>query len=233
MKRFWQQVSVASQPAGGFSILLDAKPMKTPAGNAFICPTQALADAVAAEWAAVQEKIDPKSMPMTQLSATALDLVSTQRTIIIDQIVAYAATDLLCYRAEEPEALAARQITLWQPYLDWAMTQFDALLKITSGIRPVAQNDDALLALRHAVEKCADFDLAALQNAVTVSGSLVLGLALIHRWQDEEAIFNAAELDANFQIERWGAEPEAVARQESVRVELATVTRFVACLATV
>ena len=230
MKRFWQQVAVVPVASGHFGILLDAKVLKTPAGLDYACPTRALAEAVAAEWQEVKDKIDPKTMPMTQLTATALDLVTTQRDYIVDQIIAYAATDLLCYRATEPAALVARQMAAWQPYLDWALLQFDALLKITSGVRHIEQDAQAVQALRRAVAGCDDFQLAALQNAVTVAGSLVLGLALIHRWRDAEAIFNAAEIDASFQIERWGAEEEAVARQEAVRAELVSVARFVGCL---
>jgi chaperone required for assembly of F1-ATPase len=230
MKRFWQQVTVTPDTHGCFNILLDHKILNTPAGHAYTCPTHALADAVAAEWAAVADKINPKLMPMTQLTATALDLVPTQRAVIIDQIAAYAATDLLCYRAAEPAALAIRQQEVWQPYLDWAMRQFDALLKTTTGVQPVTQDAQAILALRRAVEACDDFHLAALQNAVTVSGSLVLGLALITRWCDADAIFHAAELDASFQMERWGREEAAVERQKAVRGELMAVSIFVTYL---
>ena len=232
MKRFWQQVAVAPDAAGHFGILLDAKILKTPAGLDYACPTRALAEAVAAEWQAVQGKIDPKTMPMTQLTATALDIVSTQRAYIIDQVAAYATTDMLCYRAVEPAALLARQTKEWQPYLDWAALQFDALLRTTSGVQHLEQDMLAVLALRRAVAACDDFRLSALQNAATASGSLVLGLALVHGWRDAKAVFTAAELDASFQIERWGAEEEAVARQEAVKLELIAIAKFAKCLNT-
>lgn len=249
MRRFWRQTSVIEQP-GGWGVALDGKPMKTPAKLDFICPARALAEAVAAEWAAVQDKIDAQAMPLTQLCATALDIMPVKRAEIIGQIAAYAETDLLCYRAEQAvdqiasghyaperesdrkkhESLAARQAEIWQPYLDWALAQFDAMLKLTTSLRPIQQDEQALGALRRAVEALDDFRLAGLQQAVAVAGSLVLGLALVHGWRDASAIEAAAELDAHEQAARWGADEEITARQISVRNDLAAVERFVRLL---
>ncbi len=226
MKRFWKQAAIVEQD-GGWAIALDGKPMQTPAGHAYRCPTQALAKAVAAEWDAVKDKVDPKTMPLTQLVATALDIMPVKRAEIVEQLIAYTATDLLCYRAAHPPALAAQQMEVWQPFLDWAVTEFDALLKVAPGIQPLQQDPHAVQSLRRAVEAWDDFRLTALQNAVTITGSLVLGLALIYRWRDAETIFAAAELDTTFQIERWGAEEEIVARRAAIKIELHALADFI------
>ncbi|MGB4100648.1 MAG: ATP12 family protein [Alphaproteobacteria bacterium] len=231
MKRFWQQVTVAPDAAGLCAVLLDGQSLKTPAGKDCLCPTLALAEAVAVEWRGVKDKIDPVAMPMTQLTVTALDLISVQRVAVIDQIMAYADTDLLCYRTTDPPELAARQAAMWQPYLDWSARQCDAVLKVTTGVRHIEQDAAARKALHQAVAAYDDFRLTALQNAVNITGSLILGVAFVMRWRDAAAIFEAAELDATYQIERWGADAEAVVRQEMVKADLVILDKFISCLA--
>ncbi|MEJ0063500.1 MAG: ATP12 family protein [Alphaproteobacteria bacterium] len=225
MRRFWKIASVIPLPEG-YGIALDGKVLKTPIGHDYLCPTETLAQAIAGEWNAVAGKIVPRSMPMTQFAATSLDITAAQRPVIIDQVAAYAETDMLCYRAVEPPALVERQHEIWQPYLDWAAVQFGASLKTATGIGHVPQDTSAVGALRQAIEALDDFRLTALQNAASATGSLILGFALTQHWRGVEDIFAAAELDADYQAEKWGGDDETRARQEAVKAELSAIARF-------
>jgi chaperone required for assembly of F1-ATPase len=226
MKRFYKTVDVV--PAGaGFGVTLDGKPIKSPAKADFILPGRALAEAVAAEWDAQADEVVPSTMPLMQLAATAIDKVAPNREAIIDTIAPYGGTDLLCYRAEAPAALAERQAAAWQPLLDWAMTAHDAPLSVTSGIVHQAQPESSLKALRAAVAAQDEWRLTALYQATALTGSLVLGLALLAGRIDADQAFELAELDASFQIERWGEDAEAAARRATLRAELQAAARLV------
>lgn len=226
MKRFYKTVNVV--PAGGgFGIALDGKPIKSPAKAEFVLPSRALAEAVAAEWEAQAEDVVPSAMPLMQLAATAIDKVAPNRELIIDTIAPYGGTDLLCYRAEAPATLAERQAAAWQPLLDWAMTAHDAPLTATSGIVHQAQPESSLAALRAAVAAQDDWRLTALHQATALTGSLVLGLALLAGRIDADEAFELAELDASFQIERWGEDAEAAVRRATLRAELQAAARLV------
>jgi chaperone required for assembly of F1-ATPase len=209
-----------------FLLYCDGKPLETPAGKAYSLPTAALAEAVAEEWRAQTDKIVPTTMPLTQLAATAIDIVAKDRERIERQIVAHAATELLCHRADKPETLAARQQEIWQPLLNWCATRFGALLCPAEGVMPVAQKPDAILSMHKAVEAYDDFMLSGLSNAVDTSGSLVLGLALAERVRSAEEIFKAAELDADFQANKWGMDPVTEARFDAIRKDLETCERW-------
>ncbi|MGK9164745.1 ATPase [Inquilinus limosus] len=226
MKRFYKTVTVV--PAGdGFGIALDGKPIRSPAKADFILPSRALAEAVAAEWATQGDDVVPATMPLMQLAATAIDRVAPNRAHIIDTVSGYGGTDLLCYRAETPAALAERQKAAWQPLLDWAMTALDAPLTATSGIVHQPQPDSSLAALRAAVAAQDEWRLTALHQATALTGSLVLGLALLAGRIDADTAFELAELDASFQIERWGEDAEAAARRATLRAELQAAARLV------
>ncbi len=225
MKRFWQQAAVVPQQ-GGFALALDGKLRQTPAGNLYLCPTPALAEALAQEWQQVPKEFDPRTMPITQLVATAHDITAPARPACIARIMDFAAGDQLCFRAAHPIALARRQQELWQPYLDWALTQFDALLLVTEGLQPPEQPPHSLQALRRAVEQYDNLTLTALEQACSVTGSLLLALALAQGWQPAPAVFQAAELEAHFQTEHWGADPAAAARLAAIAAELETLELF-------
>ncbi|MFE0756061.1 ATP12 family protein [Inquilinus sp. NPDC058860] len=226
MKRFYKIVSVVPV-GGGFGIALDGKPIKSPAKADFVLPSRALAEAVAAEWEAQAEEVVPSAMPLMQLAATTIDKVAPNRELIIDTIAPYGGTDLLCYRAEAPAALAERQAASWQPLLDWAMTAHDAPLAATSGIVHQAQPEASLAALRAAVAAQDDWRLTALHQTTALTGSLVLGLALLAGRIDADEAFELAELDATFQIERWGEDAEATARRAALRAELQASARLI------
>jgi len=233
VQRFYQTVTVDRVKSGSgpaFRVLLDGGAVRTPGRVEGLLPTRALAEAVAEEWAAQQDKVDPYSMPLTGLAWTALDRVRPGRAEIVTAVAAYAAHDLLCYRAEGPADLAARQQEAWQPLLDWLALTFDAPLAVIVGIVSVEQPPAALAALRAAVATHDDFALAALSAATAATGSLAIALALVEGRIDAEAAFAAAQLEESYQMERWGEDPEVRRRHAAIRVELAAVQRFVALL---
>lgn len=231
LKRFYRRAEACAVD-NGFGLELDARRFSTPARLPFVVPSRALAEAIAAEWRAQVERIDPHSMPLTQLACTALDRVAPNRAQIAAELAAYGAHDLLCYRAERPESLVARQAALWQPHLDWAARELDAPLLVTVGVVSRPQPAQALNALARALEDFEPLALAALDLVVRGSGSLVLGLALAAGQIDAEAAFEAAELDASFQIERWGEDSEAAARRNALAADLAAADRFLRLLRT-
>lgn len=229
IKRFYKAAGSAAQD-DGFAVTLDGRFVRTPAGTPLHLPSAALAEAVAAEWQGQGDHVEPTSMPLMQLAATALDRVGPKREAVLDELLRFVATDLLCYRAAEPQDLIDRQARVWQPVLDWAMTRYDAPLCVTSGVMPVPQPDDALAALRRAVALLDDWRLTALQSATAASGSLVLALALVEGRLDALQAFAASQLDELYQIELWGDDPEAEARRERLRHDVAAAGRLVALL---
>ena len=225
MKRFYKEVTVGTC-AGGFEVRLDGRPLRTPAKAPMVLPTRALADAIAAEWQGQGEKIKPASMPLMQLASTTLDLTGRQRATVVDQLAAYADTDLLCHRAGHPADLVVREEEVWQPLLDWAALRYDATLRVVQGVMPCVQSEGACRALRAAVMVCDDWRLTALQVATTGCGSLVLGLALVEGRLDAEQVFEASQLHETFQIEQWGEDAESTARRAALRADIADLRRF-------
>lgn len=226
MKRFYTSVAVerAATP-GAYRITLDGRPVRTPAKALLELPREAFAAAVAEEWAGQGEVIDQRAMPLTAYACTAIDLIATKRARVVAEVAAYGGHDLLCYRAEGPAELAARQQALWQPLLDWVALSFDAPLKVTAGVVSVTQEPAALKALGGAVEALDDLELAVLSSAVTAAGSLVIGLALHGGRIGPEAAFEAAQLDELYQAERWGGDPEAEKRRAAIQAELTAAAR--------
>lgn len=226
MKRFFKTATVG-ETAGGYTVLLDGKPMRTPAKAPLAVHSKKLAEAIAAEWQAQGETIKPAALPLTRLAGTAIDLVAQRREAVVGEIAKYAATDLVCYRADAPSELATRQHRAWQLHLDWAGTRY-APLTVTAGISPVTQAPESLAAYHRAVAAYDDMTLTALHLATTTLGSLVLALAVIEARITAEEAFAAAELDQSFQIERWGEDAEAMARRAAVRDDIGIAARFVA-----
>ncbi|MDE2230163.1 MAG: ATPase [Alphaproteobacteria bacterium] len=226
MKRFFK-TATAGEVTDGYAVLLDGKPVRTPAKAPLVVRTKKLAEAIAAEWQAQGEKINPATLPLTRLAGTAIDLIAERRPQIVSEIAKYAATDLVCYRAEEPSELAVRQHRAWQKHLDWASSRY-APLAVTAGIAPLTQPPVALDAYRRAVAAYDDMTLAALHLATAALGSLVLALALIEGRIDSEEAFAAAELDQSFQIERWGEDAEAMARRAVIRDDITLAAHFAA-----
>ena len=225
MKLFYKQAGIASA-ADGHRVTLDGKPIRTPAKAEMVLPTAALAEAVAAEWQAQGEEIRPADMPLTQLAATAIDRVSKEREAVIEELVGYAETDLLCYHAEEPQDLVARQIATWQPLLDWATETFEAPFQVTAGIMPARQPEPALQGARRALETLSDLELTALASLTAACGSLILALAVRHGQISAEEAFSAAQLDETYQIEQWGEDEEARKRRALLLRDIEAATTF-------
>lgn len=217
LKRFWQAANVA-EAEGGYAVQLDGRPVKTPAKTALVVPTKALADQIAAEWDAVDEKIDPAAMPFTRSSNAAIDKVVHQRAEVADMLAAYGDADLTCYRANAPEGLIARQAELWDPLLDWAETTFGARLIPVQGVMHAPQNPQALRVLSDQVHALDVFALTAFHDLVSLSGSLVIGFAALHDVQDPQSLWRLSRVDEQWQEDQWGKDEEAqemAARKES------------------
>ncbi|MDE1174579.1 MAG: ATPase [Parvibaculaceae bacterium] len=224
-KRFYKETG--TRPEGdGYAVTLDGKTIKTPARSLLVVPAQALAEAIADEWGRQGEFIDPRTMWLTKLANTAIDLVSLHREAVIDELLSFAGSDLLCYRASTPMELAERQQQSWGPVLEWAETALGASLVVTDSILPVTQPDEALARLRAAVAGLDAARLAALHTLVTLTGSALVGLAVLHRHLDEAAAFEAAHLDNLWQLEQWGDDDEESVRLETRRAEMAEAVRF-------
>ncbi len=234
-KRFYAQASWESVPAGadgqgGFRVLLDGKAVKTPAKAEMTLPKQALAEAIAAEWQAQGADVEVRSLVLTGLAWTTIDRVAPQRGQVVEELAGFGAHDLVCYHAEAPPDLAARQQAQWQPLLDWAARDLDAPLAVTTGVISIEQPPGALAALRKAVAVRDDFELTSLSVAAGAAGSLVVGLALLAGRIDAAAAFEAAQLDESYQIERWGEDPEAARRRAAIKADIETAARFLALL---
>jgi len=236
-KRFYARASWTAVPPGaagragaGFRVLLDGKSVKTPAKAEMALPTQALAEAIAAEWQAQGEEVESRSLVLTGLAWTAIDRVGLGRERVVDELAGYGAHDLVCYHAEMPADLVVRQRERWQPLLDWAARSLDAPLAVTTGVVSIEQPPEALAALRRAAAAWDDFELTALGAAVTAAGSLVIALALVAGKIDAAVAFDAAQLDESYQIERWGEDPEAARRRAAIKADLEAAARFLALL---
>lgn len=211
-------------------MLLDGKPVRTPARAEFIVPNEILANAIVEEWRAQGEVLQPDTMPMTRLANTALDRISARREAAIAQIMRYAESDLVCYRAEHPADLTALQARVWDPLIAWVKERHRAEMKIGAGITHIPQAPKSLQALERAVSAHDDFPLAALHVAAMATGSLVIALAFLGGRLDAEGAFAAAQLDEAYQAERWGTDAEATARSGLVAAELIATERFLMLL---
>lgn len=231
-KRFYE-TAMASPVDGGedgpaFGVRLDGRPIRTPGGRPLILPAQALAEAIAAEWQRQTERIDVASMAFTRLAATAVDRVAEGRDGVVEMLLSYAGGDVLCYRAEEPADLAARQDECWQPLLDWVADHLGARLVVTRGILPVAQPEPAIAALGRALEGLDSWELTALAVVAQACGSLVLAFALARGRIGPEEAFALSQLDESYQIERWGEDAEAARRRRALHDDICDAWRFMA-----
>lgn len=208
-KRFWTEVNVV--PAeGGFAVQLDGRPVKTPAKDPLVVPTPTMGQAVAEEWRAVEEKIDPNVMPYTRSANAAIDKVRVQFDDVAEMLAAYGGSDLLCYRATHPDPLIERQARGWDPLLDWADETFGARLRPTAGVMPIEQDAAALRALAAPLYDATPFELTALHDLIALSGSLVMGLAVAHGRLSVEDGWALSRIDEDWQIEQWGEDEDAM-----------------------
>lgn len=229
MKRFYKDVMVASAGAG-FAIELDGRALKTPGKLTLQVPTKALAKALAGEWEAQEGEISPKTMHFNQLANTVLDRVQSQRDAIIDELVQYGGTDLLCYRAEHPENLVKMQEENWDPLLNWAAKELGAPLKVTSGIMHCSQSEDSLEALRGKVMTFDNFHLVVVHALTTGLGSLVLALAYVTGFVDFNVIWKASQIDDDFQVSQWGEDSEAKKARDVLYRDMEVAAKFLKLL---
>jgi chaperone required for assembly of F1-ATPase len=223
--KFYKAVETDKE-GSGFVVRLDGKPVKTPARSLLALPTLKLADGIAAEWRAQTDVLDPTTMPLTRFAYAAIDVAPTHRARLTDEILAYGKSDLLCYRADAPAALIARQNEAWNPLLDWAAERFGTRLRTGTGIAFVDQLAESQAAFAKVVQGRDDFALVGLHGAASLTGSLVLGLALTEGRLPASEAFALSCLDETFQAEAWGRDAEAAARTERLGAELAAIERF-------
>jgi chaperone required for assembly of F1-ATPase len=225
MKRFWSDVTV-EEAEDGYGIRLDNRPVRTPAKAPCLLPNRALADAVAAEWAAQGAEVDPAKMPLTRAANSAIDGVTPQRSAVAATIAAFGETDLICYRAPHPEGLVRRQAAAWDPLVAWAGEALGAPLVLGVGVMHVAQPPDSLARLETAVQAHGAWELTALHDLVSISGSLVIGLAVSHGHLDAATAWPLSRIDEDWQIEAWGADDEAVAVAARRRTDFTNAARL-------
>lgn len=222
MKRFWTEVALDSANA----VSLDGKPVRTPGRAPLALPTLALAQAVADEWRAVAGEIDPRAMPLTGLANAAIDRVAPDRAVFASGLARYAESDLLCYRADAPDALVSRQAAAWDPLLDWAQVRYAVRFEIVTGVMHRAQPAATIVRLDEAMAAQSAFALAALSPVVTITGSLVLALALAEHAAQPAAIWAAANVDEDWQTERWGEDALSAEARAARRRDYDAAVRF-------
>jgi len=225
VKRFWTSAA-AVMADGGFGIELDGRPVKTPARHNLIVPTQALAEAIAAEWNACGDSVDPRAMPLTGLANAAIDRVATAKDEFAAGLARYAESDLTCYRAEGPATLVARQAESWDVLLGWARRRYDVDFTCVSGVMHAPQPAETVRKLAHAVAALDAFHLAGLSPLVTIGGSLIAGLAIVEEMMPAQAAWEAVSLDERWQLEQWGDDPEARAALDSRRRDFLAAANF-------
>jgi chaperone required for assembly of F1-ATPase len=227
-RRFYKTVSIGPSKTGkGHIILLDGRAAMTPGRQELRLLTGALARAVAAEWDAQKDTIDPGRMPLTRLINTAIDGVTPRMADVTADIVKYAGGDLLCYRADFPEGLVQRQRTMWDPVLAWIAERFGAHFAIGTGLMPVGQPPEASARISAAVARLDPLRLTALHVMTSLMGSTLLALAVLHGRITPEAAWEAAHVDEDWQVSEWGKDAEATARRQTRWGEMAAAAALV------
>ncbi len=229
MKRFWKGVEL-QQRDGGWAVLLDGRPVLTPARAPLSMASRGLADGVAEEWRSVDEQIDPREMPLTGFANAAVDRVAPDRQTFAAGLGRYAEADLACYRSEWPPELVERQEACWNPLLAWARRRYDVDFATTSGLIHVPQPPATVDRLLHEVTALDEFRLAGLSSLVTIGGSLIAGLAVIEKAMSAEEAWAATSVDDRWQLEQWGSDPDAEQALENRRRDFLAAARFLELL---
>lgn len=224
-KRFWK-AATAEACEGGFTVRLDGRAVKTPAKAPFVLPTLAMAQAAAAEWDAQVAEVRPATMPVTRAANSAIDKVGPQFDEVAELLAAYGASDLLCYRATGPAGLIARQAAAWDPLIDWAATALQAPVLTTAGIVHIAQPPESLARMRVRLFAATPFELAALHDLISITGSLILGLAVADGRLSADEAFSISRIDEHWQAELWGRDDEAAALDALKHAGLTEAARF-------
>jgi chaperone required for assembly of F1-ATPase len=229
VRRFWKNAE-AVRREGGWGVELDGKPLRTPAREPLIVPTNALADAIVEEWNDAEDKVDPRDMPLTGLVNAAIDRVAPDKQAFAAHLARYAEGDLACYRAEGPDELVGRQGGCWDALLGWARRRFDVDFNTTSGILHVDQPSATVQRLAHAVAALDPFRLAGLSPLVTIGGSLIAALGVLEGAFTPVQAWDAVSIDERWQLEQWGSDDEAEAALENRRRDFMAAARFLELL---
>jgi chaperone required for assembly of F1-ATPase len=227
-KRFYAQVGVVETP-DGFAITLDDKPVRTPSGRQMVVPTRQIADAIAAEWDAQKEFLDPLTMPLTRFANSVTDAVVDRVEAVAADVAKYFGSDLLFYRAGHPEALVAREAALWDPVLFWAADALGAHFILAEGIVHVRQPDSAIEAARGTLPDD-PWSIAALHVITTLTGSALLALALMRGVLDSDQVWAAAHVDEDWNMEKWGVDEEVASRRAARLVDFRAATTILRAL---
>lgn len=228
MKRFYKQAGVIEE-AAGFGIALDGRPVRTPGRAPLAVPTRALAEAIAGEWMAQGDAIDPRTMPLTGLANAAIDRIAPDPDAFAAGLSAYGESDLLCYRADGPASLVQRQADAWDPLLDWAARRYDIAFVTATGVIHTPQHALTLARLAAATAARSPFALAGLSPLVTITGSLVAALALAEG-AAAEAVWQATTVDERWQAEQWGEDALAQQAERARHEEFMAAVRFLELL---
>ncbi|RUO98096.1 ATP12 family chaperone protein [Hyphomicrobium sp.] len=227
-RRFYKEVSIGD--SAPFHVLLDGRQIKTPKKRALALPTKALAEAIAEEWRAQAEVINPAHMPLTRFANTAIDAVVETLDAVADDIAAYAGSDLICYRAEAPEKLVELQAEHWDPIVAWANETLNAHFRVGFGIVHVAQPGEAIASFAHALLPHEAMRLTAMHVLTTLTGSALIALAVDRQWLSPDVAWAAAHVDEDYQIAHWGEDFEAAARRRGRRTEFDAAVKFLALI---
>jgi len=219
-KRFYEAVSVAPLE-DGFAVHLDGKPVRTPGKALLALPTERAADLVAEEFAAQGETINAVTMPVLRLVNTAIDGVASDPQAVLEDVLRFASSDLLCYRADAPQGLVDRQNQHWDPVLDWARGTLGARFNLAEGIIHVEQPRESIAVLGvHLAQRAEPLRLAAIHVMTSLTGSALLALAVDFGELDGDAAWAAGHVDEDWQVEQWGQDAEAVARRSARRRDM-------------
>lgn len=224
-KRFWKRAT-ALEVEGGFAVQLDSRMLKTPFKSALHLPTLPMAEAIATEWDAQADIIDPNTMPVTRAANSAIDKITPQRDEVIALLAEYAQSDLLCYRAHEPAGLVARQAEGWDPLLEWSADRLNARLNIGQGITHVPQDEAVVARLASELDDLDNFALVAAHDLISLSGSFVIAFAVINEAIPVYHAWAVSRIDEHWQAEQWGADEEAAAAEAAKLLAFENAARF-------
>lgn len=222
MKRFYRIVSRAENPQGGYRVLLDDRPVKMPSGNVLDIPSGALADMIVQEWAAQDEAVVPDSMPVTQILITIQDRIAQERAAMEQAVLKYLDTDLVCYRTEQPEDLARQQAALWDPWIDWFAARSGTRLETTTGLAALSQDGKAHDFAHDIIAKMDDYRFGVCQLAVSLSGSLVLGLAFAEGALDKAGALKTIRIEEDYKAALYNEDVHGLAPLEKKKLEVLT-----------
>ncbi len=225
MNKFYKIVSL-KEIDGGYSLLLDDKEVKTPLQKRLLIPSLDLAEAIKAEWEKQEDKIIPASMPLFQLLNTVIDKIEIDPSEYIKQVLEYSKSDLVCYFAEEGDDIYPIEKKEWQPLIDWVQDRYNIKLELTNGINYIEQSDDTLNKFKEVMADLDKYQLASIQAAVPILGSIVISLAILENQMDVEQGFKAAFLDEIYQISKWGSHPETEKKHSDIISDLTDIYRF-------